>query len=316
MDKQKHYDRYGEEDRTIRDRLHQHTDRGRPSFDLNNEEYDQRGGRNNDRGRDSYSIHSRSNAGDRYRNDDDDRFDEDNRYGSSRNYGGMGGFGGAQGFGTSRAGSSNQAREQDHGRGRYDATSGHGNRPGDRQSNHPEGQRQLYGAYRGPESYDSSERENSRTYGSGRERERYDHDAHQAEYARSGFANTGDSPDRHRNEDRISGGDFSPMLGGSGSRGWYTPEEGGYSRQGGYPSRGMDRGSHAPQYNYEDDDANYGLTFGDDIHYDPTSRDPRNTWVQDQERRSMAKYGSETREPGNNRDWDRDRDQHQNRRNR
>jgi hypothetical protein len=93
------------------------------------------------------------------------------------------------------------------------------------------------------------------------------------------------------------------MLGGSPSRGWYTPTEGGYSRSGGYVSQGgVDRGSRRANYD-EDHDNNYGQTFGDDIHYDPTSQDRRDTHVQDPERRSMEKFGSESRDLNRMQGW-------------
>lgn len=306
-DKQKYYDRYGEVDRDLDRQQHRHSDRGRPSFDLDNDEYDQRGGRNNDRGRDNYSNHIRSNAGDRYRNDEDDRFDTQNQYSSSRNYGGMGGFGGAQGFGTSRGGYSDQGqnREKNQDRARYNATSGRGQRPDDedrfetRRHEGHQGEHRIYGGYRQREE-DDRQREN-------RNRENEQNDSRRSGYARSGFGNSGDDPDRHRGNDRISKGDFSPMLGGGPSRGWYTPTEGGYSRQGGYAGqRGIDFGSQRATHD-QDDDANYGQTFGDDIHYDPTSRRRQDKYVQDTERRSMEKYGSESRDLNELRGWHYDR---------
>jgi hypothetical protein len=337
-DKQKYYDRYGEVDRNLDQNLHRHADRGRTSFDLDNDEYDQRGGRNNDRDRDSYSNHTRSNAGDRYRDDADDRFDDQNQYSSSRNYGGMGGYGGAQGFGSSRGGYAHQDPDRNQDRGRYDATSGRGSRPDEdqrdsRRRGERQGEDQIYGGYRSHDNDASrSQQNNSGRRGGQQERanrnQEEDHaysrhqrgrnnedhyrstvhgDTHRSEYSRSGFANTGDNPDRNRDTERISGGDFSPMLGGGPSRGWYSPTEGGYSRQGGYVGqRGVDRGSRRANRD-EDNDSNYGQTFGDDIHYDPTSRDRRDTHVQDTERRSMEKYGSESRDLDQLKGWHYDR---------
>ncbi len=265
---------------------HRHADRGRPSFEMNNDEYDQRGGNNNDRDRDTYSNHTRGRAGDQYRNEKDDRFEDRGQYSSSRNYGGMGGFGGAQGFGTSRAGRSNQTsahREQD--RGRFAATSGRGSRrendDDSRQGERNQDRRHLYGGYRDYRREEDEERGNQ-------------------------DRNRPNQRDQNRSSDyegQISGGEFSPMLGGSPSRGWYTPSEGGYSRSGGYVGPGgVDQGSRRTNYD-QDDDANYGLTFGDDIHYDPTSRNRRDTHVQDTERRSMEKYGSESRDLDQVRGW-------------
>lgn len=93
------------------------------------------------------------------------------------------------------------------------------------------------------------------------------------------------------------------MLSGNPSQGWYTPMKGGYSRSGGYVGPGgVYRGSRRANYD-EDKDATYGQTFGDDIHYDPTSQDRRDTHVQDQDRRSMEKYGSESRDLDQLRGW-------------